>query len=202
MKGQAARQQVGVALFPFLAVLICTMGALIVLLVLLMQQARHVAGVVAARQIGAASAAAEADRALMERVEDAQWKRDLLAKNREEKQQALADARAELAHLEDHIQRLQQQAQALLDRAQAIDAGQQLRGEDLDKARRELADLKQQAAKKKREIDEKQRQRATEQQSYALIPYAGRSGTRRRPIYLECTEFGITLQPEGLTFRG
>ena len=35
MSRRAVRQQVGVALFPFLAVLICTMGALIVLLVLL-----------------------------------------------------------------------------------------------------------------------------------------------------------------------
>ena len=34
------RQPIGIALFPFLAVLICTMGALIVLLVLTVQQAR------------------------------------------------------------------------------------------------------------------------------------------------------------------
>ena len=40
MSRAARRQNVGVALFPFLAVLICTMGALIVLLVLLVQQAR------------------------------------------------------------------------------------------------------------------------------------------------------------------
>ncbi len=39
MRRRAKRENVGVALFPFLAVLICTMGALIVLLVMNVQQA-------------------------------------------------------------------------------------------------------------------------------------------------------------------
>ena len=34
-----------------------------------------------------------------------------------------------------------------------------------------------------------------------LIPYDGPNGTRRRPIYIECTEFGVIIQPEGLILR-
>ena len=48
MSRKAQGRQVGGGLFPFLAVLICTMGALIVLLVLLVQQARVNASVIAA----------------------------------------------------------------------------------------------------------------------------------------------------------
>ena len=48
MRRPASRKtQVGISLFPFLAVLICTMGALIVLLILVVQQARVQADTVA-----------------------------------------------------------------------------------------------------------------------------------------------------------
>ena len=77
MSRKTARQQVGVALFPFLAVLICTMGALIVLLVLLVQQARVDASV-AATKIGGGAGGDQKE--LRERLEDAQWKRELLEK--------------------------------------------------------------------------------------------------------------------------
>ena len=41
MRGRrTGKQTVGISLFPFLAVLICTMGTLIVLLVVMVQQAR------------------------------------------------------------------------------------------------------------------------------------------------------------------
>nr|NIP87181.1 hypothetical protein [Planctomycetales bacterium] len=35
--------------------------------------------------------------------------------------------------------------------------------------------------------------------SYAVVPYEGQHGTRRRPIYLDCREDAIVLQPEGIT---
>ena len=33
---------------------------------------------------------------------------------------------------------------------------------------------------------------------FAIIPYDGPHGTQRRPIYIECRENGIVLQPEGI----
>ena len=50
MRRRTKRENVGVALFPFLAVLICTMGALIVLLVMNVQQASVEAKTIAAEQ--------------------------------------------------------------------------------------------------------------------------------------------------------
>src|SRR5437660_7013255 len=117
MSRKASRQQVGVALFPFLAVLICTMGALIVLLVLLVQQARVDASTIAAQQYG--GSAGGDSKQLRERLEDAQWQRELLEKSRAEKTEELAKSRARLAHVEEHIQRLEGQARELMDRARS-----------------------------------------------------------------------------------
>ena len=36
--------------------------------------------------------------------------------------------------------------------------------------------------------------------SFAIVPYQGPNGTRRRPIYIECRQSGITIQPEGIIF--
>ena len=34
--------------------------------------------------------------------------------------------------------------------------------------------------------------------SYAIVPYQGRQGTSRRPIYIECRANDVILQPEGV----
>jgi hypothetical protein len=199
MSRKAARQQVGVALFPFLAVLICTMGALIVLLVLLVQQARVDASLISARKSGSPSGAD--DHQMRERLEDAQWKRDLLEKSRTAKIDELTDSRAKLAHLEEHAQRLADHAKELFERARSIEEGKKLRAEDLTAAKAEADRLKDEINRKRIEAAEARKKQASKEQSYALIPYDGPSGTRRRPIYIECTEFGVVIQPEGLILR-
>lgn len=195
MSRAVRRQHVGVALFPFLAVLICTMGALIVLLVLLVQQARVDASTIVARQV-----AAPDTEHIRERLEDAQWRRETLESSRAEKTQELADSRGKLAHLEEHLQRLQARAKELLERARLIDEGSQLRADDLTLVREELARVQTEVEQQKKKIDEAKKNAAKESW-YALIPYDGAQGTRRRPIYIECTEQGVVIQPEGLVLR-
>src|SRR4029078_10878375 len=53
----------------------------------------------------------------------------------------------------------------------------------------------------KKELEQAKKQKGDGQEWYALIPYDGRSGTRRRPIYVECTDFGVLIQPEGLLLK-
>ena len=197
MRRAVRRQAVGVALFPFLAVLICTMGSLIVLLVLLVQQARLDARSIAAEQVGAVP---PDDQQLRQQLEEAQWKRELLEQSRAEKTKELADSRVKLAHLEDHIQRLATRARDLMERAKAIDEGQQLQDNQLAAAQAELARLQQEIAKKQAELDETRKRLQAQEQWFALIPYEGPHGTRRRPIYIECTAEGVIIQPEGLVF--
>jgi hypothetical protein len=197
MSRKPARQQVGVALFPFLAVLICTMGALIVLLVLLVQQASVDASTIAGQMGGGDEVQL---RQLRERLEEAQWRRELLEKSRAEKVDELAQSRTKLAHLEEHAQRLAARAKELLEQARSIDEGKKLRDGDLAAARAEIGRLKTEIDRKQRELDEAAK-KSTGKESYALIPYNGPSGTRRRPIYIECTEFGVIIQPEGLLLK-
>jgi hypothetical protein len=200
MKHSVRRQQLSVALFPFLAVLICTMGALIVLLVLFTHQASARASSTAA-SFGGGAADPEMAKQLRERLEDASWRREMLEGQRAEKAQKLAEERARLAHLEQHIQELQAKAKELLARARQIDEGKTIQDEQLAAQRAELARLKDEIARKQLELDEARRKQATEERWYALIPYDGPNGTRRRPIYIECTDAGIVIQPEGIVFR-
>ncbi len=44
--------------------------------------------------------------------------------------------------------------------------------------------------------------KATSRSGYAVLPYKGPNGTWRRPVVLECTSGGVTLQPSGQTFSG
>src|SRR5262245_22665674 len=199
MSHKAARQHVGVSLLPFLAVLICTMGALIVLFVLLVQQARVEATTISAAQVGGSSSEQQAT--LKQRLDDAQWQRELLEKSRSEKTEELTGERARVAHLEEHTQRLESQAKELLERAKSIDEGKKLRDEDLAAAKAEAEKLKDEINRKRIEAADVRKKLADKEQSYALIPYDGPSGTRRRPVYIECTEFGVVLQPEGLILR-
>lgn len=196
MRPTKAREQIGVALFPFLAVLICTMGALIVLLVLLVQQASVNATTLAQQR---KSAAAQPDSAkLREQLEDATWRREMLEKSRTAKSKELADKRAELAHLEDHIHRLEARAKELFEQARQQDESQPQRHEDLAAKRAELLRLQEELTRKKAELAQKKASDKNAERWYALIPYDGPNGTRRRPIYIECTLEGIIIQPEGL----
>ena len=83
---RARRHVLSVSLFPFLAVLICIMGALIIILVLMVARVGN-GGHAASGAAGQAEAAAlAADQSkLRERLEEAQWRRELLEKSRTEK---------------------------------------------------------------------------------------------------------------------
>ena len=52
----------------------------------------------------------------------------------------------------------------------------------------------------KTEIEELREKNKDAKRSYAIVPYQGKEGTFRRPIYIECTESGVYLQPEGVRF--
>lgn len=205
MSRRAQKESVGVALFPFLAVLICTMGSLIVLLVLMVQDARDDVdrslsqGELSPKQIAKepAGPTAEELQKAQEAADDARWRAEMLAQQREEKVEALAKMRLQLSHLEEHIRRLQKDAQALVDRVNEIDEGKKLKDDEVKQTQEQLAELKKKIEEKKKELEE-QKKNASKEQWYALIPYDGPNGTRRRPFYIECVEEGIIIQPEGL----
>ena len=88
------KSTVGISLFPFLAVLICTMGGLIVLLVVVVQQARvHASTMDAATSLADNEAREQRQIAL----EDQQWRAEVLEQQRTEIQQQLGVDRPAMA---------------------------------------------------------------------------------------------------------
>ena len=196
MRRTYRKSQVTVSLFPFLAVLICMMGALIVVLVLVVQQAR-VSAAVATDDGPTAEQLAEADELELAR-QDHQWRREILDQQRLEMTKQQANHRLELSHLEDHIRRLEEKWKLLQADAAILTTSAEADNRSVQSAAAELVQLRQAIGLAQQQLHEAREAAETRPRSYAIIPYRGMHGTLRRPIFIECTARGIVLQPEGL----
>lgn len=188
----------GVSLFPFLAVLICTMGSLIVLLIVFAQQAKLQADQAAAE---AADATTDDVQQIRSEREVAQWEATALKESRVKTEAQLAEARLRLGGIEDHLRTLRDELArldaALRELERTANDGSQDRGQleaELARLRAEIALAEKQLAK---ELDAAQKN----QNSYAIIPYDGPNQTHRRPVYIECRAEAVILQPEGIIFH-
>jgi uncharacterized membrane protein YgcG len=191
MKRQSPpRAAASIALFPFLAVLLCTMGGLIVLLVVIARHAKQQATVDCQ-----ASIAARGELEL--RRSDSEWRNGHLRSSRDKTAEQLAERRAELSHLEDHMRRLRDEL-AELDRALAdFDRHVSDKQQGTTQMRARLRELQEQIRATQEEIDQRKLARP-KSESYAVVPYDGPHQTHRRPIYIECCSDAIILQPEGI----
>ena len=176
------------ALFPFLAVLLCTIGALVLILVLTVTNSH-------------ASARRDAEMAMVE-VKDAADIVDVVSEEliaqREDLKELVERRRRDLANIEDHIARLKNNLQQLLEKIERIQS-------DVSKTETSQSDKSAQVAELRKEIDDKKRELLEEiakqkkrKPAFAVIPYVGTNGTSRRPVYMECTKEGVIVQPEGL----
>jgi len=177
-----------ISLFPFLAVLLCTMGALLVLLVIFSNSARH------GDTQEAVAAAAELEQELQAARDDLAWRSEQLAGIRDRTAADLETTRLQLAGveennraIEDELLRLERKAAALV--ADALPAA--------DAARID-AELEARLKSARESLDKTLAERRSRPPAYAVVPYAGRSGTHRRPLYIECCGDGVFLQPEGI----
>jgi hypothetical protein len=178
-------------MFPFLVVLICTMGSLILLLVIIARQAR----LQAAQQ--AAAAQTELRRDLDQEREWTQTEINEYRHAYQKTEQQLAEARLALGHVEDHARRLRQELarlEATWNELQGVEADGAGRRQQLEA---ELGRLRAEIAQAEREVAEARRA-AQRRASYAVVPYEGPNATHRRPIYIECRADAVVLQPEGV----
>jgi hypothetical protein len=182
------------SLFPFLAVLICTMGALVLLLLSVTRQAR----LQAARE--AAAKDAEKQSSIAAEMEMVQWRIDQLKSSRTETAAQLADARLVLGHLEDHSRRLRAQFAELSAQAKKAAAEGLKPGNFVPPGEDELRQLEIQIAEAQKRLAESQKASADRPKTYAIVPYDGPNSTRRRPIYIECRSDAVVLQPENIVF--
>jgi len=191
----------GVSLFPFLAVLICTMGALIVLLILVVQQARVQADTLADQRRQAPDEQDQARRMrLIQEAEDWQWQREVLQQQRHQMTQKLADSRLELSHLEEHIRRLEENWRRLLAEAAELKRLKQGHQQQESAAQEQLDHLQAELARQRAQLEQLREEYDRQSRGFAIVPYQGPHGTRRRPIYIECRQSGIIIQPEGIVF--
>lgn len=177
----------GVSLFPFLAVLLCTMGALIVLLIVLADQSR--------RQASAAGSAQQDE--FQQQIREAQWKQSVLAEAHDAAAAALTDANAELAYFEEQARAADAKLQSVL--ADARRHGDLLGGRRETQAAdaAELEALRETLVQWQEEW-ERRKDAAPAKTAYSVVPYLGKYGTYRQPVYLECRADRIIFQPQGI----
>lgn len=251
-RGRQRAETAEVSLFPFLAVLLCTMGILIMLLVLIGQNTAERYELAAeageksvpeaknrweeelfdfpqsapppaepeaeeaeaesqitpaaeddaekARYAAARQALGDLDlENLQSEVESAVWFRgelqqvhDRTGESLKSARQALSQTEAQIARQVEHLVDLQNQLRALEEEntgdAEAAGAQIEEKKAAIEALNTEIEELRQKA------------EQQGENRSYAILPYKGKNGTFRRPIYVECTAAGVTLMPENFFF--
>ena len=171
-----------ISLFPFLAVLLCVMGGLLVLLVIF----SRTAGDTARAAVSAAVADLEVER------ENAAWRVEQLRGVRDKTAADLATARLQLAGAEEHARELADEVDRLIALVKAHGSQPAEPGTD------DLANLEARVRSARESIEKQRADAANRPPAYAVLPYVGVHGTHRRPLYIECCIDGVFLQPEGI----
>jgi hypothetical protein len=212
------RQGLQVNTFPFLAVLLCAMGSLILLLLVIDRRARVVARI---KALKAAELAAAADDKLADSERDEWEKRrrslhDRLAAEELAATNEIGGLRRRLETTENATATKQAQANALLsdleiEKFQFAHRQQELTEQRNSTARAdeqarvseaELAQLTDELVKMERTVSDLKEFRRRQQQTYSLVPYQGKRGDSRRPVYIECAARGVVFHPGMLAFEG
>ena len=184
MSRTRASEGPGISLFPFLAVLLCTMGALLVLLVIFSRSVKDTQ---------TADEAAVLEELAIERA-SLQWRIEQLRAMRQQTLDDLSQARMGLAGIEDTSRQLSDELAALERELAALSAERGGAPADAE----ERAALERKLAEATEALEAAQDAAADRPPAYAIVPYEGESGTHRRPLYIECSLDGVFLQPEGI----
>jgi hypothetical protein len=217
------RKTLQVSTFPFLAVLLCTMGALILVLVAMDRQSR-----LAAQQKAQEEAQRVLDdqvKVLADRRSEYEAKKRTLRQVWEGKRDALlarvgaeeAALQAELKLIQARLakaarrvddeegdvarlrEKLQDERARLLAEQKALDDARKdadamaRKATSTDRTRAQLAGELERLEKSLKEMKESRKRDAN---TYSVIPYFGKRGENRRPIYVECAEGVVIFHPD------
>lgn len=198
------RQSLSPTLFPFLAVLVCTLGTLILLLALVAQNANQDAQQIAeetAQRVAAQQAVAEevADsvpslESLQDSLQEESFRLEQLVAARDEQTADLEYRRNQLANVEDHLRRISERLQAISAALQAAEDEASAPAATAD----EISRLKKQIVDQQVVVRQLRQEVQTAQPRFVIVPHQGVNGTQRRPIYVECHSKGVTIWPEGV----
>ncbi len=214
-----------VSLFPFLAVLLCTMGALIMLLVVIAQSVRQQpesADLEIARSAPVPETAVSEDkpqqpdtepvdaalpsveeareqrRLIAMQAEDAAWFSGELEESRKKLEEQLAAERAKLAFQEKQAQDRREEIERLLKVAREVERSGLDKTEEKSQQRELLKSKTEALARSEEDLKRLRQEIASKPRSYAIVPFQGRDGTFRKPMFIECRDNKVVLQPEGI----
>ena len=104
-----------------------------------------------------------------------------------------------LSDIEDHLHRLRDESEALVAETKELIAVEDQHYDDAKIAQQELERLNQLIGEIHEEIEQLKHAATGRERKFAVVPLRdGRTGTLRPPVYYECTESGVILQPEGI----
>jgi hypothetical protein len=197
--------------FPFLAVLLCAMGSLIFLLLVIDRRAKIVAR---AKALEFVSARQARDAQLTESARK-EWERKreelhaLLAHQELDLETQLATVQGQARQLSDKLGKEKVDGAALeaalarehlrLERTRADLAAKEKSlvqsANEREASQKAIVRMTAELSQLEQTLRELQALRQRETRTYSLIPYRGRFGQARKPIYVECTSAGIIFQP-------
>ena len=200
--------------FPFLAVLLCAMGSLILLMLVIDRRARVVAR---AKALRAAQLAMTEDQ--KSRVEWDQRRLRLREQLGKEDQSVTAEIQSIRRQIDKTASalRIEQQGAVALGKEIETEKSQlSLMNEELihrqsaqgqasgqkEMAQAELARLTNELKQMERTLSDLKEYRKRQHQTFSLVPYNGKRGDNRRPIYIECAARGIVIHPGRTAFEG
>ncbi|MGL4943289.1 MAG: hypothetical protein ACRC46_08865 [Thermoguttaceae bacterium] len=185
-----------VTLMPFLAVLLCTMGALIMLLLVVAKDVRDQQDAATLMPNVASDAARELS-ALKAATEETQWLADQYLAAQDVEREKLALQRATLAFLESQTQKRLEEAELLARSLDVIRAGE-TPSQSRETLEAVLAEQQSRLAAASKRLNELRTKSASANKSYAIVPTPTSRGTYRRPMFIECRDNTVILQPEGI----
>ncbi|MGI9470377.1 MAG: hypothetical protein ACR2NZ_02515, partial [Rubripirellula sp.] len=197
------RQGLSPSLFPFLAVLVCTLGTLILLLALVAQnatdaaeqnaRAERIAKQEPVKKVAPAPSRLTAD-AVESMLEEERFRVTQLVAFRDQQTADLEERRDQLTQVEDHLARLRKKLKRLSDEV-GLAMGDTEAEQDIDQQM--LVTLREQLESEKEAVEKLRADSENKTPRVVIVPHKGPNGTDRRPVYLECNRDGVTILPEG-----
>ena len=212
-----SRRRAGLSpsLFPFLAVLICTLGTLILLLALVAQDAKE--AVVAEAEQERIAAAASPQAAVKEAalkgddapaqmtavaaarlIEQEQFRVKELISYRDQQTADLEKKRDEITQVESHMRKIKEKLSALNTEVEMATASTDKPDRDHKTDEQTLLLMREEAEKLRADIKELESSERGSKPRVVIVPHRGPNGTQRRPVYVICEADGLRVMPEGV----
>ena len=211
------RKKLEVSTFPFLAVLLCTMGALILLLLVMDKKAKKAALEKAYEAAWTQSknlqAKTEAEKQNLDNEKNA-WvklkseKHEELLKKESALEKEIALLKIELSKLDKNYEKSKSESSSDdLIKKEIILTNEkskvhilakrfELEKAKADKNLKETKDLTEKIASMELILKEMKSSLDKDKFAYSIVPYFGKNGLNRKPLYIECNESGILFFPD------